>query len=134
MCWAIQFVPLFPVLITRPDRPRLRPAAPSVEINCRPGARTRDCNFGKNALFIDLNNGHQVAHDSLTVEISEFTMLSAEQNDRLTRVGPGKPSGAALRRYWQPAALADELDGQRPVKPVKLQGEDLVIFRDDKRR
>jgi phenylpropionate dioxygenase-like ring-hydroxylating dioxygenase large terminal subunit len=57
-------------------------------------------------------------------------MLSAEQNDRITRIGPGKPAGALLRRYWQPAALADELSGSRPIKPVRLLGEDLVIYRD----
>jgi len=57
-------------------------------------------------------------------------MLSAEQNDRITRVGPGKPAGALLRRYWQPAALVDELTGPRPIKPIKLLGEDLVIYRD----
>jgi phthalate 4,5-dioxygenase oxygenase subunit len=61
----------------------------------------------------------------------EIAMLSAEQNDRITRVGPGKPAGELLRRYWQPAALVDELAGNRPVKPVRLLGEDLVIFRDE---
>ena len=59
-------------------------------------------------------------------------MLSAEQNDRITRVRPGKPAGEVLRRYWQPAALVDELDSRRPIKPVRLMGEDLVMFRDDK--
>jgi phthalate 4,5-dioxygenase len=57
-------------------------------------------------------------------------MLSAEQNDLITRIGPGTPAGKLMRRYWQPAALADELNGNRPVKPVRLLGEDLVIFRD----
>ena len=61
-------------------------------------------------------------------------MLSAEDNDRITRVGPGRPAGALLRRYWQPVALADELAGHRAIKPVRLMGEDLVIFHDDKRR
>jgi phthalate 4,5-dioxygenase len=64
----------------------------------------------------------------------EALMLSAEQNDRITRVGPDKPAGQVLRQYWQPAALVDELNGQRPIKPVKLLGEDLVVFRDDKQR
>src|SRR6266568_3896086 len=58
-------------------------------------------------------------------------MLSAEQNDRITRVGPGKPAGELLRRYWQPAALVDELGGNRPIKPVRLLGEELVIFQDE---
>ena len=61
-------------------------------------------------------------------------MLSAEQNDFIARVGPGTPAGELMRRYWQPAALADELAGNRPVKPVRLFGEDLVIFKDDKGR
>jgi phthalate 4,5-dioxygenase oxygenase subunit len=61
-------------------------------------------------------------------------MLSAEQNDLITRVGPGAPAGAMMRRYWQPAALVDELDGPRAIKPIRLMGEDLVIFRDDQGR
>src|ERR671924_1799127 len=61
-------------------------------------------------------------------------MLSAEQNDRITRVGPGTPGGTLLRRYWQPAALVDELVGSRPIKPVRLLGEDLVVYRDEKGR
>ena len=58
-------------------------------------------------------------------------MLSSEQNELLTRVGPGTPCGDLMRRYWQPAALAEELPpGGAPV-PVRLLGEDLVLFRDD---
>jgi phenylpropionate dioxygenase-like ring-hydroxylating dioxygenase large terminal subunit len=57
-------------------------------------------------------------------------MLKAEENERLTRVGPGTPVGALFRRYWQPAALASELpeaDGA-PIR-LRLLGEDLVAFR-----
>jgi phenylpropionate dioxygenase-like ring-hydroxylating dioxygenase large terminal subunit len=61
-------------------------------------------------------------------------MLSKEQNDLITRAGPGTAAGGLLRRYWQPAALVDELAGNRPVKPVKLLGENLVLFRDDNGR
>jgi len=57
-------------------------------------------------------------------------MISQELNDTLTRTGPGADAGAVLRRYWQPAALSDELETSRPVVPVKLLGEDLVLFRD----
>ena len=35
-----------------------------------------------------------------------------------------------MRHYWQPAALSDELAGDRPVVAVRLLGEDLVLFRD----
>jgi phthalate 4,5-dioxygenase oxygenase subunit len=59
-----------------------------------------------------------------------IAMLSAEQNDRITRTGPHTPAGTLLRRYWQPAALVDELTGNRPIKPVRLLGENLVIYRD----
>ena len=61
-------------------------------------------------------------------------MLSAEQNDLITRTGPGTPAGRLMRQYWQPAALVDELKGNRPIKPVRLFGEDLVMFKDDKGR
>ena len=56
-------------------------------------------------------------------------MLTAEKNDLLTRVGPGTPMGALLRRYWQPIGGASELD-KNPIKPIRLLGEDLVLYRD----
>jgi len=58
-------------------------------------------------------------------------MMTREQNDELTRIGPGTGAGEVLRRYWQPAALSVELDGERPIAPVRLLGEDLVLFRDE---
>ncbi len=58
-------------------------------------------------------------------------MLSQQVNDEITRVGRGQPAGEVLRRYWQPAALSDELAGPRPVAPVTLLGERLVLFRDE---
>jgi phthalate 4,5-dioxygenase oxygenase subunit len=61
-------------------------------------------------------------------------MLSAEQNELITRTGPGTAAGKLLRRYWQPVALKDELNSNRPIKPVRLLGEDLVIFRDGQGR
>ena len=56
-------------------------------------------------------------------------MISAEQNELMTRIGPGTPAGALLRNYWQPVALVEELQGPRPVKAVRLLGEDLVLFK-----
>ncbi len=61
-------------------------------------------------------------------------MISAEQNETMTRVGPGTPAGRLLRNYWQPVALVDELQGPRPVKAVRVLNEDLVVFRDEKSR
>ncbi|MFI9273195.1 Rieske 2Fe-2S domain-containing protein [Kitasatospora sp. NPDC052896] len=55
-------------------------------------------------------------------------MLSEEKNQLLTQVGAGTPMGELLRRYWHPIAPAMELREKR-VKPVRLLGEDLVLFR-----
>ena len=56
-------------------------------------------------------------------------MLSIEDNTLITQVGPGTPGGELLRRYWYPIAALGELD-ENPVKPVRLLGEDLVLYRD----
>src|SRR5579859_4369659 len=58
-------------------------------------------------------------------------MLSREDNELLTRVGPGTPTGALLRCFWQPFALSSELPhaDSDPIR-VRLLGEDLVAFRD----
>jgi len=61
-------------------------------------------------------------------------MISPEQNELMTRVGAGTPAGKLLRRYWQPVALVDEMQGPRPVKAVKVFNEDLVLFREEKGR
>lgn len=58
-------------------------------------------------------------------------MISAEQNHRMTKVGANDPAGQLLRCYWQPVALSDELAGPRPIKPVRLMGQDFVLFRDE---
>lgn len=58
-------------------------------------------------------------------------MMSQDKNDEITLVGPDQPAGKVLRQYWLPAALADELARPRPVVPVTLLGERLVLFRDE---
>ena len=58
-------------------------------------------------------------------------MLTTEENELLTRTGPGTPMGDVMRRYWVPVALSSELserDGA-PIR-VKVLGENLVAFRD----
>jgi 5,5'-dehydrodivanillate O-demethylase oxygenase subunit len=57
-------------------------------------------------------------------------MLTREENDFLTRVGPGTPAGALLRRYWHPVAIAQELTAAQPTRFVRLLDENLVLFRD----
>ncbi|MFZ0165517.1 MAG: Rieske 2Fe-2S domain-containing protein, partial [Trebonia sp.] len=58
-------------------------------------------------------------------------MLKAEDNEILTRVGPGTLMGELLRRYWTPACLSEEIPapGSPPAR-VRLLGEKLVAFRD----
>ncbi len=56
-------------------------------------------------------------------------MLSPQQNERLTRVGPGTPCGELMRRYWIPIAPVAQLD-DNPVRKVRVLCEDLVLYRD----
>jgi 5,5'-dehydrodivanillate O-demethylase oxygenase subunit len=56
-------------------------------------------------------------------------MLTADESERLARVGPGTPAGNLLRRYWYPVGGVDEMS-TRWTKRVRLLGEDLVLFRD----
>jgi phthalate 4,5-dioxygenase len=53
-----------------------------------------------------------------------------EETELLTRTGPGTPCGELMRRYWQPAALSEELPVGGAPLPLRLLGEDLVLFRD----
>ena len=62
--------------------------------------------------------------------------MQANLNTRLTRIGPGTPCGQLMRQYWQPVALVDEFDAAldpkmalRPIKAVRLLGQDLVLFK-----
>src|ERR671925_50941 len=58
-------------------------------------------------------------------------MLCREENELLTRAGPGTAMGALMRRYWIPALLAWELpEPDCPPVRVTLLGEALVGFRD----
>src|SRR5437870_4092419 len=57
-------------------------------------------------------------------------MLSVEDNELLTRVGPGTAGGEVIRHYWIPVLLSSELHGpdSAPLR-VRLLGEDLIAFR-----
>lgn len=52
------------------------------------------------------------------------------RQDRLTLVGPGTPMGRYMRCFWHPVAAVAELQSQ-PVRPVKLLGEHLALFRSE---
>jgi phthalate 4,5-dioxygenase len=57
-------------------------------------------------------------------------MHTHEENEILTRSGPGTPVGELLRRYWTPACLSLEIADPGSTVRVGLLGEDLVAFRD----
>ncbi|MGE0651900.1 MAG: Rieske 2Fe-2S domain-containing protein [Alphaproteobacteria bacterium] len=56
-------------------------------------------------------------------------MLSREDNELLTSIGPGTSAGTLLRRYWQPIAAAVELTDENPIMKVRILGEDLVLYK-----
>ena len=58
-------------------------------------------------------------------------MLSKQDNETLTRVGPGTTMGELMREYWVPALMSSELPSpdSDPVR-VRLLGENLIAFRD----
>ena len=58
-------------------------------------------------------------------------MVTAQDNELLTRTGPGTSMGEVMRRYWIPALISWELvEPDGPPVRVKLLGEELVAFRD----
>lgn len=66
--------------------------------------------------------GKNVARDEV--------MVTTEENQLLTRVGPDTPGGQLLRRYWHPIAAAAEITEENPIKRVQLLDEYLVLYRD----
>src|ERR1700710_185815 len=56
-------------------------------------------------------------------------MLKHEDNELLTRVGPGTPMGSMLREYWMPACRSESLVADGPPQRVRLVGENFVAFR-----
>ena len=58
-------------------------------------------------------------------------MLTPEENDVLTRVGPDKPMGKLMRQHWTPVCLIEEV-AEPDGKPllVEVLGERYVAFRD----
>jgi len=58
-------------------------------------------------------------------------VLKVEENELITRVGPGTPMGNFMREYWVPALLSSEVPtpDSDPLR-VLLLGEQLIAFRD----
>ena len=61
-------------------------------------------------------------------------MLTREDNELVTRVGPGTPMGTLMRRYWTPALLSSDLERDGAPARVRLLGERLIAFRDTEGR
>jgi phthalate 4,5-dioxygenase oxygenase subunit len=62
-------------------------------------------------------------------------MLSQQDNELLTRTGPGTSMGALFRSFWMPVLLSQEIaEPDCPPVRVKVMGEDLVAFRDTQGR
>ena len=62
-------------------------------------------------------------------------MLSAADNELLTRTGPDTAMGAYFRRFWMPVALAREMPApDSPPIRVRVLSEDLIAFRDSNGR
>jgi len=53
--------------------------------------------------------------------------MDKAENERLTRIGPGTPMGALMRRYWWPVGFTEQVMAK--PQPVKLLGEDFILFR-----
>jgi 5,5'-dehydrodivanillate O-demethylase len=60
-------------------------------------------------------------------------MVSREENELLTQVGPGTPSGEVFRRYWLPVEVSEKLK-EKQLLPVRMLSEDLILFRDERGR
>jgi phenylpropionate dioxygenase-like ring-hydroxylating dioxygenase large terminal subunit len=61
-----------------------------------------------------------------------YTLKEPTYNAKLTEVGRGTPMGELLRRYWHPVGLA--ADAGATPRPVKVLGEELILFRDGQGR
>ena len=84
----------------------------------------------KNRLLVDNAGAFHTIQPMIDTDGTAYgrTAATPEEDAFLTHVGFGTPVGELLRRYWQPVALSSEL-GDLP-KPIKILGEDLVVFRD----
>ncbi len=57
-------------------------------------------------------------------------MASAQDNETLTRIGPGTPMGKLMRQYWLPVCKSSEIEADGAPLRVMLLGERLLAFRD----
>ncbi|TAJ25663.1 MAG: aromatic ring-hydroxylating dioxygenase subunit alpha [Reyranella sp.] len=63
---------------------------------------------------------------------SAYSLAAPSYNTKLTEVGRGTPMGELLRRYWHPVGISADAGGT--PRPVKVLGEELILFRDGEGR
>ncbi|MCU1344294.1 MAG: hypothetical protein JWL70_560 [Acidimicrobiia bacterium] len=56
-------------------------------------------------------------------------MVTAQQNELLTRVEGDAPMGQLMRRYWIPALLSSQIEPDGAPQRVRLLGQNFVAFR-----
>src|SRR5687768_3687537 len=57
-------------------------------------------------------------------------MLSKQDNEIMTQVGPGTLLGDLMRQYWMPALISTEVPApDSPPVRLRLLGEDMIAFR-----
>ena len=57
-------------------------------------------------------------------------MLTKEENELVTRVGPGTPMGNLLRQYWLPVMMSTELaTPDCPPVRIRILSENMIAFR-----
>ena len=61
-------------------------------------------------------------------EGTAYRLPVPEYDPALVEVEAGTPAGELLRRYWHPFALSS--DATDTPRPVRILGEDLIVFRD----
>ncbi|WP_207844276.1 Rieske 2Fe-2S domain-containing protein [Williamsia soli] len=61
---------------------------------------------------------------------TRFRALTPDENELLCNTDRGTPGGDFLRSYWQPVALASDVDAGGAPVPLVVMGEELVLFRD----
>src|SRR4051794_21737967 len=60
----------------------------------------------------------------------ELEVLTKDDNEILTRVGPGTPMGDLMRQYWMPSMMSSELPSPDcPPVRIRILGENLIAFR-----
>ena len=57
-------------------------------------------------------------------------MLSRQENELLTKVGPGTLMGDLMRQYWMPMMFSRDLASDGEPQRVRLLGENLIAWRD----